>query len=302
MRQRAITANRTNFSRTCCAIAAGVSALFFATVARADSPGPFDVDPSHWVPYNLYKEGATDGLPKPAAPKIDLPDASAAVPGASTTSTSPDSSAAPAAATTASAAPAIAAPTRPIDIPVMPGMNKGYSISVQSTADNDRLPVAQISNMDAPDKAPDIHLKEQNWQKAAEVARIPASTDGDDDDEKKPIDIRLSFLPNSSIVPAPSDTKPQTHGRRQPGVPKVADSTPEAPKKSPQELAACAAMDAYKKHQLQAIQSDRQTLKDLQAAIAQLGLQKQLSFMSNAEGSLSASASEKTDSPATAQP
>ena len=36
------------------------------------------------------------------------------------------------------------------------------------------------------------------------------------------------------------------------------------------------ALDAYKKRQLAAIESDRQTLSALQGAIAQLGLQKQL--------------------------
>jgi hypothetical protein len=56
------------------------------------------------------------------------------------------------------------------------------------------------------------------------------------------------------------------------------------PKKTPEEAAACAAIDAYKKQQLQAIQSDRQTLKALQDAIKQLGLQKELNFMAGAQG------------------
>ena len=65
---------------------------------------------------------------------------------------------------------------------------------------------------------------------------------------------------------------------------------PPAPAVSTADAAACAALDAYKKRQLEAIESDRQTLTALQNAIAQLGLQKQLDFLPGVSGSLNAQA------------
>ena len=61
---------------------------------------------------------------------------------------------------------------------------------------------------------------------------------------------------------------------------------PPVPAMSKSDDAVCAAIDAYKKRQLAAIESDRKTLAALQSAISQLGLNKQLDFMVDATGNL----------------
>jgi hypothetical protein len=89
----------------------------------------------------------------------------------------------------------------------------------------------------------------------------------------------------------PSYQAAQNHGRPVPGAPTPpVQKTAVAAKKSPADLAACAAIDAYKKRQLDAIEGDRRTLDALQTAIKQLGLEKQLSFMTGAQGSVGSQA------------
>jgi hypothetical protein len=168
----------------------------------------------------------------------------------------------------------MAAPTRPIDVPTMPGVNKGYGTQADSTADNTTSP-AQIMIRD--DGTTDIHLQLQNWQDAAEIARQHADEKNgvNADSEHMPLNVRMSFLPNAKVTPAPGpERKPR---------PRLTAAPP--PKPAPDEQkspAECAAIDAYKKKQLEAIQSDRQTLQALQSAIIELGLQKELNFMAGA--------------------
>jgi hypothetical protein len=91
----------------------------------------------------------------------------------------------------------------------------------------------------------------------------------------------MSFLPNAAISPVPSKKREPTHGR---AMAKAA--TPPPPTEDESDKAARAAIEAYKKQQMQALESDRRTLEALQSAIAKLGLQKQLNFMSGTTGSL----------------
>ncbi len=95
-----------------------------------------------------------------------------------------------------------------------------------------------------------------------------------------------SFLPSIKITPIPEPER-----ARHIQTPASAAAAPAADKNKalPADLAACVAvLDSYKKKQLAALQSDRQTLTALQEAIAQLGLQKQLNFMTNGNSSLNA--------------
>jgi hypothetical protein len=178
--------------------------------------------------------------------------------------------------------PPVAAPTRPINIPVMPGMNKGYNVQVNSTED-EKPPIAQITHIDT---QPAVSIPDKNWQTPQEAVR-QSGKDGDDansDNERQPLNVRMSFLPNSQITPIPSPEYKSTHGRPSPATVAAAPQAP--PEKKVADLAACAAVDAYKKKQLEAIESDRQTLTALQKAISQLGLQKELSFMAGASGNV----------------
>jgi len=172
--------------------------------------------------------------------------------------------------------PIMAPPTRPINIPVMPGVNKGYAVHVSSTED-DKPPVAQITDIET---APKIELPTKNWQSPKSHVG-PADANGENDDERQALDVRMSFLPNSQIKPIPSPEYKSNHGRKADVA--AAEAKPEVQKSN---LAASAAVDAFKKRQLQALESDRQTLADLQKAIVQLGLQKKLSFMTGTQSNM----------------
>jgi hypothetical protein len=182
-----------------------------------------------------------------------------------------------------SSAPSVAAPTRPLDLPILPGVNKGFNIEVDSTEDNETAsPPAQIINKN--DGKSELHLQEQNWQAAAEIARQRADEKNhvNNDNGHAPLAVRMSFLPNPKVVPIPS---PERKTRpRLVEIPAAAPK-PAEPVKAQQSPAECAAIDSYKKKQLEALQSDRQTLKALQSAITDLGLQKQLDFMTGAQQS-----------------
>jgi hypothetical protein len=180
------------------------------------------------------------------------------------------------------AIPVVAAPTRPIVPPVMPGINKGYNIQAQSTTD-DAQPAAQITHMDT---KPTVHLAEKSWQKVTDIGKRKTS---DDPDDRTPLDVRMSYLPNAKVAPVSSPENKLDHGRTALQIAAIKGPAAEAPAPKPAaELASCAAVDAYKKKQLEAIQGDRQTLAALQSAIAELGLGKQLDFMTGAKGNISA--------------
>ena len=254
--------------------AAALFLLFSFGPAYAEDTDPFQLETAHWMSFDRYKEHA-----KTAVPAVE-----------ETAKTDKDTNAADdnghfidgtaEAPINVPSIPVVAAPTRPLNPPLMPGMNKGYNVQVNSTED-ERPPLAQITHIDT---EPTVQLPEKNWQKASEVARAPSKESengGDADDDHTPLDIRMSFLPNTRITPIPSPEPKTNHGRRPAQAAVLAAAKAPEPKKSPAELAACASIDAYKKRQLDAIESDRQTLTALQAAIAQLGLQQQLSFMTN---------------------
>jgi hypothetical protein len=249
---------------------------------------PFQVDTGHWMSFERYKDNVKAGRPVPTAPENTPADAT------------PLETLVPVAApepvvTAPETQPVVAAPSRPLDLPVLPGVNQGFSVRVDSTADESQnTSKAQIVNFDS---KPTLHLEEQNWQDAAEAARQSAAAEAraNGDDQHVPLNIRMSFLPNAKITPVPSPEYKSTHGRGPlPTAPQMAKAPPA---QKPEDLAACAAVDAYKKKQLEAIQSDRQTLDALQSAISQLGLQKQLSFLAGAQGSVTADTGAKMDMP-----
>jgi hypothetical protein len=192
-----------------------------------------------------------------------------------------------------------------LDLPLLPGINKGFGLAINSTADQPTAP-AQIVQDDK--GKTDMEVPEHNWQDAAESARQfkAGNTSALNDAEHNSIDIRYSFLPNSHVVPVFERAyKPRTRVADVPVAPKPVAAEEAQKTAGPAE---CAAIDAYKKKQLEAIQSDRQTLQALQAAIVDLGLQKQLDFMTGAKQSPSLSSVSapnpfaSTSVPATATP
>jgi hypothetical protein len=244
--------------------------------ARADDNDPFQMDTGRWMSFGRYKEYIQRGL----IPQEKTVNGNPATANAAPT-TPPEKD------DTTGATPVIAAPTRPLTLPVMPGVIKGYNVQVDSTLDDKQSPIAKVVDMDG---QPDLHLQAQNWLSAAEAARDAArakaagQTNGDD---RTPLNVRMSFLPDRKITPIPDPEHKSTHIRETAATPVIHSA--EELKALPADLAACvAAVDAYKKKQLEAIQSDRQTLAALQDAIAQLGLQKQLGFITDTKGNITA--------------
>jgi len=271
-----MTKNHTLINHRAClwalTFALGVAPTLACSPGYADD-NPFDLDSSHWMSFDHYKDadkrGTLDKIAPPSLPAVS----------AETPETPPEGAGA--------AKLAVAAPTRPIDLPVMPGLNKGFNVQVNSTEDQQSsltIPVIDAT------KPADLHLSDKNWQTPASAQIATKDDDGEGD---KPLNVRMTFLPDKKIVPIPSPEhasgieagraallKNLKNGR----TPLASQSA-----KTPAEVAACAAIDAYKKQQLDAIQSDRQTLTALQDAIHSLGLEKQLDFIAGSNGALNAS-------------
>ncbi len=234
---------------------------FFAAVApsapaRADNP--FDLESSGWMSFDHYKD-------KPAA----------------WVATHKDPGEGPVIAPVTAPTPVLP-PARAVALPVMPGLLKDEPPKVTSTADDTDTDGARLTNLDS---QPDLQLSGKNWLDAAEMARQAEEKKKSGDAEHQALDIRLSYLPDTHVAPAEPKHKTIHHltpkvAMAQPGAPTSAAPPPAA------DPALCAAIDNYKKHQLQAIESDRKTLAALQSAIAELGLKKQLSFLADTGGHL----------------
>ena len=249
-------------------LALGLVVLLASGVACASDDPPFQPD-THWVPFSHYKTGDKDTAADEVTDEVAFP------------KVEPEPPPPP----PAPAVSAIAAPKRPIDLPILPGLNKGFAVHVNSTDDDYVPPPASAGGKPI---APDIHLSEKKWADPVVTAH---SRKADDSEDNTPLNVRMSFLPNQKITPIPSPEHPSALelGRAEllkKGVVKKKDpKQPPAP--TPEDAAACAALEAYKKQQLDAIQGDRQTLQALQDAIKSLGLQKQLGFIAGSESALS---------------
>lgn len=264
--------------------------LFSPPTTHAEDFDPFNVESGHWMSFGHYDDNLKSNRPvsnetldvapvkiatpelEPTAPVDTKPTDTAAVPAIPTDATNASST-----------EPAIASLTRPVDLPVLPGVNKGYNLNVTSTLDanaSDTNASTSAVNINQRSGEAEMHLREQNWQDAAEIARQHSLDHADDtvDNERLPLDVRMSFLPNPKISPVTA-SQPTTR-RVVPGLLPQTKPAPEAVK-----TADCKAVDDYKKKQLEAIQSDRQTLQALQAAISDLGLQKELNFLAGSRQS-----------------
>jgi len=283
---------KTHFSTQKIFAALALMALLAPCAPAHADDDMLDLDTSHWMSFDHYKEKAKHGQDfDPSAaenadkavalPRIDAPSADAAADASAPAQPAPENTANAAAKDAKPGDPQIAAPARPLNPPVMPGMNKAYDISVTSTED-DRRPVAQITNIES---QPDVKLPENNWLKAADAVKQTSkpAQDADGEDAEQPLNVRFASLPNRKVSPVPSPEYKSNHGRAL----ELATPPKEEPKNDDHEArAALAAMNALKKQQLEAIESDRETLTALQNAISQMGLQKQLSFMAGAKGAV----------------
>lgn len=230
--------------------ALGAAVLLFAALvpvhsARADDP--FDFTSGDWMSFNRYKED-------PQAWKKEQEEKAAA----------------PLAPPVVLAPQPVIPPIRPVVAPVMPGLNSGFDVKVDSTAD-DTTSAAHLTHLE---DNPDLQLPPTSWQNAKQAAKNGLQTRKEG--EETPLDVRLTYLPQQPAAKHPKKAKKEE-------APVKAAQAPAPPAADAVDRAA---VDAYKKRQLEAIESDRQTLKALQDAIAQLGLQKELNFMTGASGSV----------------
>jgi hypothetical protein len=290
--------NCKGYQSRCLALAGLVACLCYASPAKADTPDPFNMDGGHWMSFDHYSDNLKRNRPvgnetpgeapvKIEVPALDVP--------AAAKDEKPAANAAPAATLAGEpvpSGPAVATMTRPLNLPILPGVNKGYGLKVSSTLDNNN-PTAPAQIVSTDNGASDMHLQEQNWQNATEAARPHAGEEKEDADsnQRLPLDVRMTFLPNPKIIQATqSQHKPRAHIAELPSTPKPAPTNAQAQ----QAVVACtAALDAYKKKEIEAIKSDRQTLQALQSAIADLGLQKELNFIAGAQQSSTLSAPQK---------
>lgn len=211
--------------------------------------------------------------------------------------------------------PALAEPTRPIALPTLPGSGEdGVSLHVTSTEEEDIKKQAaedaeRLKSPPQPEHAaaePDDEdddtptYSEQNWRPAKKVSAESAhETEGGD--HKTQLRVRLPGLPDVRVTPpvtdeaaAPPPPPPSAAKASRAALleeykrAKDAEETARAKQakdekkekaKTPEEEAACNALQAYKERQLNAIKSDNATLKALQDAISALGYEKQLNYM-----------------------
>lgn len=212
--------------------------------------------------------------------------------------------------------PALAEPTRPIALPTLPGVadsgEDGPSLHVTSTEEEDikkqaaedaarrAAPAATTAAATTADSEEEdaIPYSEQNWRPAKSAAAASAH---DEDGEQKPqLRVRLPGLPDvRTTTPATDEAAPpppppsaakasraalleeykRAKAAEEIARAKQAQDEKKDKAKTPEETAACDALQAYKERQLNAIKSDNATLKALQDAISALGYEKQLNYM-----------------------
>lgn len=163
-------------------------------------------------------------------------------------------------------------------------VNKGFDMSVGTTQEDD-----EKQDQSAPEDLAGPALQDRDWKPLKDIITRPSTAkQAGEYDATPPLTVRKSFLPSLRITPTPSPTHESAVKKGHDYFRKLTEKNykkKEKPK-TPEEAAACAALDAYKKRQLDALQSDRQTLKALQNAIRSLGLSAQLDFMTEPDSAL----------------
>jgi hypothetical protein len=239
--------------------------LLFSSAALADDT-PFSLESSSWMSFDRYKEQPSNWL---------APDQRARAEGQAVIVPPP---------VLPASLPNLKEPDQPIETPPLPNLNRNFDIRVDSTADDHVQPIVKLNKDDDKDVA---GLPDSAWKNASDVAHQSKT---DSVENVSSANVRFTSLPPWFVPPHKDAAAAMTPVPAKPPAPVIKVAEPAPPPPPPPvnkaDAAACAALDAYKKRQLEAIESDRQTLTALQNAIAQLGLQKQLDFLPGAGGSL----------------
>lgn len=236
---------RSIFAAKCLSCLALAGALVSVADAVATAKEPFAIDDSQWKSPEGYDA-------REARNPAPLPSKETSAP----TASNPDS------------AVSQEYPDDSFRTPLLPGINKGFNVEVESTEDKNI--VTEFEMRDG------VSLSEGEWKS------LPASSATDagkgDEEENQPLKVRMTYLPSKVPLPLPKAERSTAPRKGHDLMRRLAEQKKIKPK-TPEEAAACRALNAYKKQQIDAIQSDRETLKALQDAIKSLGFTKQMQFM-----------------------
>ncbi len=227
------------------------AAIFFSIVpARAEETHePLVIEDKKWVDLDSYEEaGADSSVSLPALPDEPAPNPA------------PNKE-------------KIAAPVRPLDLPSLPAMAPVEALDAPSTEEENK---AFFANKDK-------WRQIQDEQEEELEEDVDSSASG-----KKGLSIRFATLPSPDVKSIPDEriSKPVLDRQKLLGDADAAAKKKKASKTKQQkekEAQACEALNDYRRRQLEAIESDRQTLSALRKALSELGLVDRLKFMANGE-------------------
>ncbi len=191
-------------------------------------------------------------------------------------------------------------PIRPLVLPVMPGLSQGFEVRVDATPDDseelsedEKAPAVPSRPLNLP-VMPGINgtggaketaldnkpIEDGDWKDAQVVAKDFAR--GRWQTTLVPFNVRLTTRPEGHATAAQGAPiiRPRDLTTKEPtaGPTKQKAKAEDERKQKQENPEACEALKAFRKKQLAAIESDRQTLNALQAAIAELGLENQIDF------------------------
>ncbi len=182
---------------------------------------------------------------------------------------------------------AFAQPERPLALPDMPQIATRHQVPVDATEEDELFAWMRQKKWMTPSEAEE------------EMARIAEAKRMHHEFGQSPFHLRFAALPGTSLqsIPAGRVTRPIMERDEQARAAaaaaaqamktKVAESSaPPVPKTKAE---ACDILNTYKRKQLEALESDRQTLAALQAALKDMGLSNDLGFVSRADDKVASS-------------
>ena len=185
-----------------------------------------------------------------------------------------------------------AEPERPLNLPIMPSIVLAHS-TVSSTA-------VEVENPQQEAEKPWMNVE----QIADEEARQQEASKFLQAMMDAKVKVRPTVLPSGGIksIPASKITQPklarEQKADRDQMLAQTKDKTIQKKdaKQAQQEADACEALTEFKRRQLQAIESDRNTLAQIKSVLGELGLSERLGFMADANDGLSPTSANNTGS------
>ncbi len=252
---------RGGFFVLCCAFVALFS--FSGKVAQAQSQDPFAFG-AKWVDLDAFEENQKKEEEEAARPIVE--------------ETKPPQLA-------SSAVPAKAEPVRPLNLPSLPTMTSDHGLFVESTEEER----ARFWNVAQNHDWKSIETAEQESVIAANVEQLINILGRD------PFKVRYASLPSPSIQSMLASRVSTAILDREAKVRKAEKEAAAKPVMAQKKIdpavqketnQACEAFADYRRRQLEAMENDRKTLAALQSALTEMGLSKDLNFMTKTSGVL----------------